>query len=251
MLRRIRDHEGWTVDAQDGNNVGTIRDFYFDDQRWTVRYLVIDAGNWFTGRRIVISLMAIDAIDWEEGRVRLRLTRERIKDAPPAPFERPLTRGYESTFSTYYGYPTYWAGPGLWGPVATPAMIPPPGASAAMPEARPTQRDEQHVRNVREVSGYHIATSDGEIGHVEDFLFDEETWEIRYLIVDTSNWIGGRSVLLSTDWVTVVDWPRRLVQVDVTRDAVRHSPRYDPGAVIDRAYEERLADVYRRRVRAI
>ncbi len=228
MLRRIRDQEGWTVAARDGDDVGTVRDFYFDDQRWTVRYLVLETGDWFTGQYILTSPMAIDAMDWQNARVRLNLTRDRVENAPPVRFDHPITRGYESAYSAYYGYPIYWAGPALWGPAASPYMIPSPAAPASLTdEQRRPEDDEQHVRSVKEVSGYHIAATDGEIGHVEDFLFDDETWSIRYLVVDTSNWIGGRTILLPPDWVSRVDWPQRRVYVDVSREAVRRSPDYN------------------------
>jgi hypothetical protein len=72
--------------------------------------------------------------------------------------------------------------------------------------------------------GYHILANDGEIGHVDDFLFDERTWTIRYLVVDTSNWIGGRSVLISVASLERIDSPARKIHVKLTRDAIKRGP---------------------------
>jgi hypothetical protein len=106
---------------------------------------------------------------------------------------------------------------------------------------------DQHLRSAHEVAGYHIHAQDGEIGHVEDFLVSDDTWTIRYLLVDTSKWIGGRTVLLPPELAQRIDWTRQMMHVDVTREFVKESPEYDPGAVIDRTHDERLADFYGRR----
>ena len=87
---------------------------------------------------------------------------------------------------------------------------------------------------------------DGEIGHVEDFLVDDESWAVRYLVIDTSNWIGGRTVLVAPDWVRRIDWHDRLLLVDLTRDAIKNSPEYDPTVELDRDYEDQLYEYYRR-----
>jgi PRC-barrel domain protein len=76
------------------------------------------------------------------------------------------------------------------------------------------------------VSGYHILATDGVIGHVDDFLFDER-WSVAYLVVDTSNWLGGKSVIVSTDLVTGIDSPARQIQVRVTRKEIEQSRPVD------------------------
>lgn len=128
-------------------------------------------------------------------------------------------------------------------PAAARSAAGPVGPSPALSD------DKQHLRSAREVAGYHIHASDGEIGHVEDFLVEDDTRTIRYLLVDTSNWIGGRTVLIAPQWAEHIDWSRHQVRVDVPREAVKNSPEYDPGADIGRAYEERLTDIYRRPAR--
>jgi hypothetical protein len=249
MLRRIRDLEGWVVNASNQEKAGTIRDFYFDDQRWTIRYLVVETGSWLMGRRVLISPMAVHRNDWDNGEVHLRLDRDDVKGAPPVDWTHPVDRRYESAYAMYYGYSPYWAGPALWGAAAYP-LAPALPRTHTVPDGdhRVPHPDEQHVRSVHEVSGYHIAATDGDIGHVEDFLCNEADWRIRYLLVDTSNWIGGRTVLVDPAWVTRVEWAERLVHVDVTREAVKASPEYHAETDIDDAYEARLRAAYHRSV---
>lgn len=76
------------------------------------------------------------------------------------------------------------------------------------------------------MNGFHVLATDGEIGHVDDFLVDE-SWNIRYLVVDTSNWIGGKSVLISTATLEKIDSPNKKIRVKLTRDAIEHSPSVD------------------------
>jgi uncharacterized protein YrrD len=217
-LNRLR---GGPVHALDGD-IGTVVDFYFDDDTWTVRYVVVDTGKWLRGRRVLIPLWALQSPDWDQVRIPVRITRDQVKHSPDVDTHEPVSRRAEVAALTYYRYPFYWRGPALWGPAPSPGLaadIPP--ATAYVPHE---SQLETHLRSCREVTGYHIRARDGDIGHVDDFLIDVETWGIRHLLIDTSNWIGGRSVLVSPNSVTRVSWSQRVVEVSVPREAVAHSP---------------------------
>ncbi len=84
---------------------------------------------------------------------------------------------------------------------------------------------------------YYVHASDGDMGHVKGFLVDEKSWAIRYLIVNTSNWWLGHEVLIAPQWIDHVDWTESTVSVDLTREAVKHSPPYDSAAPLDRDHE--------------
>jgi hypothetical protein len=103
-----------------------------------------------------------------------------------------------------------------------------------------------HLRSCRTVIGYHIHATDGDIGHVQDLLVDDQTWAIRYLVVDTSNWWGGHRVLVAPQWIEAVSWPDAKVSVDLTRQAVKAAPRYDSAAQLDREKEEAMYQYYGR-----
>ena len=244
MLRSSKDLQGYTIAASDGD-VGRVHDFYFDDERWTVRYLVVDTGTWLPGRKVPISPVALGEADWYGQRLSVNLTKEQVKDSPDIDLDKPISRQYEVDYFNYYGWPYYWAGVGAWAGWAYPGLL----ATAPRSQAAPVaveERGDPHLRSVWEVTGYHIQATDEEIGHVEDFIVDDETWEMRYLVVDTSNWWFGKKVLVAPRWITTVSWPERKVFVDLTRDQVKDAPEWDPDAPVNREYEERLYDYYGR-----
>ncbi len=239
MLRSARDMEHYAVYAGDGE-VGKIGDLYFDDQRWTVRYLVVDAGGWLTGRSVLISPHAVTGIDDDVLRVNLSLTRDQVRNAPGAGTELPVSLDYEMAYNRYYGWPDYWAGGGLWGIGVYPLgyMAPATQAPAAggdypalsvQPTPAPplsSMASHNHLRSVKDVTGYGIQASDGELGRVEDFLFEDSDWSIQSLVVDTSVWFGGE-VLVALKFVENIDWATGLVSVSVGRNYVRNSPPVD------------------------
>ena len=249
MLRRIRDYENFDVWSREGRNLGSVKDFYFDEDRWTIRYLVVKAGDWLTGRSVLLSPLSITSLRWNDARIDFALSEDQIKSAPSADLKQPISREWEAEYGAYYRIPDYWEGTGVWGMWPTPAEVPP---MVERPQRASTRsRDTRHLRSIDEVSGYHIHAIDGEIGHVEDFLVDDATWTIRYLMIDTSNWIGGRTVLIAPEWAARIDWAQKEVHVDATRDDVKGSPEYDPAADIDGKYEERLAESYHRPARRV
>jgi hypothetical protein len=231
MLTSLNALTGRAVKGTDGE-IGRVTDFLFDDEKWTVRYLVVDTGGWLSVRHVLVSPYSVEASAGAaavDKRIRVRLTKEQIRNSPPL-LSRPVTRQYEATYAAYYGQPRYWVGGGLWGVGTFPA--PPPGeplappAPEAMPERVESEGDE-HVRSASELLGFHIQALDGEIGHIDDLYMDERSWEIRYFQVDTSNWIGGKSVLIASAWARRVDWVELKLHLELTRDEVQNSPEFD------------------------
>jgi len=253
MLRRVGDLLNYVIGATDGD-IGSVEDIYFEDESWTVRYLVVDAGSWLVGRRVLITPRAIEGIDAPGQRVLTNLTREQVKNSPGVDTERPVSRQYETDLYSYYGYPYYWTGPYRWGLVAYPYAVPYPPAATAAPAAvneelaarKAADEENSRLRSARDVSGHGIEATDGELGHVEDYLLDDEEWAIRYLVVDPRNWWPGAHVLIPTDWITAVHWNDSTVQVDVDKATVRSAPVYDPSAVMSRDFESRYHRHYRR-----
>ena len=243
MLRSLKDMQGYAIGAQDGK-IGHCRDFLFGEADWTVRYVVADSHKWLPGRKVLISPISIGDAD---GRVRILdvgLTRDQVKNAPPLDSDAPVSRQYEIMFNCYYDWAHYWGGPLAWGPYRYPRLLHRGDADRRTPD---TRADNPVLRSVDEVVGYHIRGTDGDIGHVDDFIVDQNTWIIRYLVIDTGNRLpGGKRVLVSPAWVEQVIWAHRRMTVGMTRAQVRNSPAYDPSLPVNRGYETALYDFYGR-----
>jgi hypothetical protein len=256
-LWRVEDLKGLTVGARDGD-IGSVETVYFEDLSWTLRYFVVDTGGWLPGREVLIAPRSIERIDGIGRRLVTNLTKDQVRNSPEIDTRKPVSRQHEIAFYDYYEYPYYWTGPYRWGlwpdtwaaPLAPPvAPFGPEGRSAAVAEelaARERATADPHLRSAGEVSGYGIEATDGSLGHVEDFLVEEQSWAIRYLIVDPQSWWPGKHVVISPDWITRVDWDESKVHVSVTREAVRNAPEYDPAGPVEREWEARLYGHYGR-----
>ena len=250
MLRQASTLSGSTVDATDGT-IGHVKDAYFDDEGWAIRYLVVNTGSWLVGREVLISPYSVKAPIGSDGVVAVSLTRGQIEASPDIDTHQPVSRQHEFEYLGYYGYGDYWYGGDLWGISAYPVLPLSPlsgaaaGATERLRDAPDASLQDVHLRSTESVTGYHVQASDDGIGHVQDFIFDDASWAIRYLVVDTRNWWpGGRRVLVSTRWIDRIDWAERKVFTKLTREAVRASPAYEESAHIDRAYERRLHDAH-------
>ena len=247
MLNRMGKLIGMSSRASDGE-LGKVKDVYFDDHRWAVRYLIVDTGGWLVDRKVLISPIAIERVDWNKRSVQVRLTRQQVRVSPPIDTDKPVSRQHEVDFLAYYGYPSYWGGPFMWGTTSYPQ----PGPTATLTpihyalDAQARAVTDPHLRSVHELSGYRLKASNGLMGHLEDLLVDSESWAIRYIVVDTRNWWPGKHVLISPQWITRVDWAERLVTLDVARDTVQSAPEYDPGSEYSRAHEASLHRHYQR-----
>ena len=233
MLRSLKKLKGSALRAVDGD-VGRVEQCYFDDERWVVRYIVVDTGGVLLGRPVLISPVSVREVNWEDGKIHVVLTSEQVRKSPDIDTTETFSRRKESEFYRYYHWPVYWGGVGLWGNGMYPAMLPEVmitdeegRAARREAEEREPQDEQIHLRSTDEVTGYHIQARDGEIGHVEDFLIDDQTWAIRYVVVDTRNWLPGKKVLVEPAQIGEVDWYEEKVRVDLPREAIRQAPEAD------------------------
>ena len=250
MLHSFNRIRGYAIHASD-DDIGSLHDLYFDDQSTAVRYLVVDTGSWLPGRRVLLTPAAIGGVDTARQGIVTGLTRRQVEDSPDVATDKPVSRQEEMTLHTYYGWAPYWSMPPgagtlapYWGGALPPAT--PPGQDPVAEEiaAREREQADPHLRSTREVAGYHVAATDGEIGHVEDFLIDDGTWAINLLGIDTRNWLPGRKVVISPGWLRGVDWPNRRIEVELTREQIKSGPEYDPAMTVDEGYLEQLRAHY-------
>jgi hypothetical protein len=260
MLRSLDDLEGYAIRATDGR-IGRLTDVYFDDEAWVVRYLIVDTGSWLSSRKVLISPIAVAQRGWADECLSVGITREQVKNSPDIDTDKPVSRQHEMEYMGYYGYPYYWGGAGFWGAGVYPSSMlmgvgfagsgaeqptVPEAQARAARDAAQHQNDDPHLRSGKEVMKYDIEASDGGIGHVQGLLLDEETWAIRYLIVNTSIWWLGHQVLIAPQWITNVSWADHTVSINLTRQAVKDAPPYDSAVTLERDDEISLHKHYER-----
>jgi uncharacterized protein YrrD len=231
MLHSANALRGFAIAATDGE-LGSIRDVYFDDAEWVIRYIVVNTGGWPNGFDVLLSPKSVLAEEWERNALRVDLTMQQIRNSPSIDTAKPVERQHEEEFNTYYGFPYYWAGPHRGSAVYPGVVEKKPLDATDMLVIRRRMEEERihsdlHLRSCSDVVGYHIHATDKQIGHVEDFLFDESDWSIQLMAVDTRKWLLGKHVLISPRQIERVSWEDRTVFVSATRDQVEHSPEYD------------------------
>lgn len=243
MLRSLRTLEHYTVCATDGE-VGKVVNFLFDDLRWSLRYLVVDTGGFLNRHEVLISPISFSEVEWPAQRFHLALTKDKVRNSPSVDTQKPVSRQNEMALNDYYAYPNYWMYPDVWSTGAAPSLV------AAERWNEPSSSDtvkftDVHLRSANEVRGYDIQATDDSIGHVDDFIVEDVDWDIRYLVIDTSNWWFGKQVLVAPQWANGISWEERKVHIGMPRQAIKDSPEWDPTAIISREYEAKLHEHYR------
>jgi sporulation protein YlmC with PRC-barrel domain len=241
MLIEAKELKGYQLDSIDGS-IGSAREFYFDDKYWSIRYLVARTAGWLSGRKVLLSPYSVTGIDPVDETVSISLTKKQIEDSPSIDDDEPVSRQFEDSYYDYYGYPAYWAGSYMWGYYP---YLERDNTRWNGGDLNRTTWD-RHLRSTHEVTGYNILATDGEIGHVEDFIIDEETWAIRYLVVATTNFWPGKKILVSPQWIKSVSWEDREVVVDLSRETIKKAPAYVEDDGITREYETGLYGHYNR-----
>jgi sporulation protein YlmC with PRC-barrel domain len=246
MLRSLKEFERYQVSATDGD-IGTVVDFLLDDERWGVRYLVAKTGGFFDEREVLITPISFRQVDGSTNLFHVALTKEKVKHSPNIDLHEPVSRQHERDYYMYYGYPYYWGYEGLWGPSYSPRALA-AGRCEDGPPGYSFHPGDVHLRSTKELRGYHTQGTDAEVGHVSDFIIDDETWAVRYLVVDAGNWLIGKKVLIAPHWAGRVSWDERKVFLEMSRESIKASPEWNPDAPVNREYETRLYDYYGRPV---
>jgi uncharacterized protein YrrD len=240
MLRSTNDIHGYTVHATDGD-IGKVKDFLLDEQTWTVRYLVVKTGNWLSERQVLITPMSFKGVRWDDKRFDVNLTRQQVKESPDISTDMPVSRQQEQDLLAFYNYPLYWEGTEIWGTSVYPMLhsyinhdlVKSSDEAHTTPTDRQIPQEEEPVvespnlRSAREVSGYRVRARDEDIGHVETLLIDDETWSIRYMVVDAKKWLSDRYALILPDTVNQISWTSREVSTDLPRETISEAPAGD------------------------
>jgi len=251
MLRSMNSMEHFAIGATDGV-IGHVKDFYFDDAAWVVRYLVVEAGDWLNHRKVLISPISVGEPNWADKIFPVSITQTQVKGSPDIDTDKPVSRQHEEGYLRYYDYPYYWGGASLWGGGLFAGALtlenPNYGSAvddaqavaardAALANARTHSHDNPRLRSGNAVMHYKVHATDGDIGRVKGLLVDDMTWAVRYLVVSTSKWWGGHDVLIAPEWIDDINWSEGRFVVELSRQAIKESPAYDSARPLTRELE--------------
>jgi sporulation protein YlmC with PRC-barrel domain len=234
---------GFTIAETDGE-LGSVKDLLVDDKAWVVRWLIVDTGNWLPGRKVLLPPSVLGTPDREMRQFPVKLTKQQVKDSPDVDTDLPVSRQSESHLYDHYNWDPYWDGSFSPGSLV---MAVPTDVTMHLPYRYPHEQEEgphlawgnPHLRSIKAITGYGIHATDGEIGSVEDILINDKDWAVRYLTVDTGNWLPGERVLISPRSILKIDWVAEVIYLNVDRETVKKSPPYDPVITVDGAYDEK------------
>jgi hypothetical protein len=241
--------DGYAIEASDGR-IGHVSDFLFEDNHWVIRWLVVDTGNWLSDRKVLLPVSALGTPDPALRQFPIKLTKQQVIDSPDIDTDSPVSRHHETHIYRHYGWDPYWG-----------STFFPMGGGMAMPDIETLPRSgslplrangdvfqqgdgDPHLRSAAAVTGFRVHATDGEIGHIIDFLVDDADWSIRYIKVDTKKWWPGIIVLMPPPSVRKIGRPNRTVHLDVDRREVLNSPSYDASKTVDGAYDGSFLTYY-------
>ena len=236
--------KGFTIEATDGP-LGSVSDFLFDDDNWRIKWLVVDTGYWLPGRLVLIHPRALGKPDASLRQFPVTLTKQQVTDSPSIATDQPVSQQMEARLYDYYGWDPAWGETYFQSGAIASRLVPPPYLAGAFPHAAvhdglAADGSDRHLRSMSALAGYHIHASDGQIGSASDFLIDDTNWMLRFVKIDTGNWLPGAEVLIAPSVVQKIDWSDNSITVSATRDEVKRSPKFDPSKTADGAYQQAL-----------
>jgi uncharacterized protein YrrD len=250
MLRSLKSLKQSRIQTSNGT-IGSIADYLFDDARWSIRYLIVNTGGWLSRKEVLISPLVIEQVEASLQDIRLSVTKEKVENSPDVDSHLPVSRQKEKQHHDYYQWPYYWAGTGIGGMATYPTVMldrarllqTPP---REFPKDLSDDNGDPHLRSAKVVEGYEISATDNLFGSVDDFIIDDESWTIRYLVINTAKFWFEKSVLISPEWVSSISWSDGRISVDLTKEQIKNSPEFDPNSPVNHEYEVRLYDYYGR-----
>lgn len=258
MIKDERDLHGYRIDAKDGE-LGEVDEFLFKDGDWVVRYLVVDTQKWLAGgRTVLISPIAIQEVHHDDQRISVALTKEEVKSSPDIESVKTVSRKEEIKLNQHFGWGSYWLiagaqqnlGSGFghggmpWGGAAFPGLLLDHNNEQGSAQESVDNPEESQFRATSEVRHYNINALDGHIGYIKNFLIDDQTWEIRYIVVDTKIWLPGKKILISPDWINDINWHAHDVSVQLEKATIKQGPKYHSDQPLTRDMEEELYHAY-------
>jgi hypothetical protein len=239
MLRSVKHLTGFTITAVDGE-IGKVKDIYFDDLTWKVRYFVVETGNWLVGRKVLLSPVALHTADMDGKTFPTNLTKAQVKSSPDIDADKPVSVQQEEELHRHYLWPQQREGglgfmtTGMVGGVIAPD-IPIEERIERGTDSDSKVEDElpefeiagdKHLRSFDASAGYTVHANDGEYGAVNDFLIEDTLWTIPYVVIKAGNLFSNKKVLRPTSSIEKIEWTNSSVYISHSVDFLKHLPEF-------------------------
>jgi hypothetical protein len=207
MLESTHLLTGFSLATEDGE-IGSVKDFYFDDQHWNIRYLVVETGNWFFGGKVLISPYAIQGVAWEDRLLKVKMTKDQVRSSPSIDTNLPVSKQLEKKLNDYYAWP-YYGSAGMGYPTTGMVKV----SRTVRSELEDNTAADKHLRSYRHVRDYKVYNPDGFLGETADFLVDTADWTLPYLVVEMADAADGDMIAIPTDQIASIDFSTYAVAV--------------------------------------
>jgi hypothetical protein len=261
MLVSLKELSGSTIKATDGD-LGQAKDVYFDDRSLTIRFLVVDTQPWLPlSQKVVISPISLLEFSTDDYAMTVSLSKDMVKNCPKVEEHETVSREFEKIYYDYFGYGYYWTGEGAWGEYAYPTAlfhgnilpfenIETNNSETGNSETNNSETDNvaddnfetaNHLRSANELAHYSIDAVDGKKGYIYDFIWDTYNWSLRYLVIDTRDWLpGGKHVLVSPEQFDSFNWGNQTGRCNIGLQQIKACPEYRSDKLNDSQYLEQV-----------
>jgi hypothetical protein len=212
---------GKKLTALDGD-IGHVMDFYFDDEAWAIRYVVVDTGSWLTGRLVLLSPHAFTKLDQSEETLQVKLRKQQIQDSPSIASHETVSQQFEEQYYRSYGWPVYWQGGQMWGMSGDPLVLAPQPQDIAVRQALEPRAD-RHLQSTKTIDGYHVQAVDGAVGRLISIHVNARSWAIQEFVVETGHWYSGRQILIAPSKISRISYLEKKVFLRLTKEEIQHA----------------------------
>ncbi|PAV29819.1 hypothetical protein CIL05_10675 [Virgibacillus profundi] len=196
----------YNIHASDGE-MGKVKDLYFDDKRWAIRYAIIDTRKWLPGRRVLLSPSSFLTLNEADKFLEVEFDKETVRNSPSIPDETLITQDVENSLVGYYGWTKYWTGNMLWGPNESPMTAYKNHEEALLQEQPVDSHRDYDLRSEDETIGFKVHADNGKIGTIADMIYDDQKWKIQYIIVQSSDHpVEEEYFVFPTEDIESADW---------------------------------------------
>lgn len=199
---------GYKISAIDGE-IGKVKEFYFDETSWTVRYIIVETGSLFFGRKVMISTQAIIDAQWETEHFLTNMTIQQIENSPKVDDGKQLTRGQEILLNQHYNWKSYW--------------------DASIQKI--ADGSNSYLVHANDLTGYQLIASDGQVGNIKDLIVAKASWKINSIVIDAFKTSPAKEILLSPKWIKEINADRSAAVSDHTTAEIKSNPAYNPERV--------------------